>query len=183
MVNELTFQNYSLFKKLKKFKENKKGSLAIEIVIGMLAFILVLSFLMDLLMLSWKFAVLSQTSNYVVRTAGIQGGYLTSAPSGFQGGNAEYVSSSEISKDIEDKFAYAGIKKGEYTVRVNGYNITNGGGTTEIDYRKPITTHIEVQYRWAFIDNFIPGQLTQTISSKRSAVSEFKYRYDTWVGE
>lgn len=168
---------------MKRFKNNKKGSMAIEIVIGMLAFILVLSFLMDLLMLSWKFYVISSVSSDVARTAGIQGGFRSYAPSGFQGGDAEYMSSSDMSGKIADEFEKAGIDAGEYTVKVNGYSITNGGATPEVDYRKDIKTEIKVDYRWDFIDNFIPGQLTQKITSKRSAVSEFKYRYDTWVGE
>jgi Flp pilus assembly protein TadG len=55
----------------KRLKKNNKGSLAIEIVIGCFIFLIVLSFVFDLMMMSWKFAVISQTNSYVARTIGL----------------------------------------------------------------------------------------------------------------
>jgi len=183
VVKQLKFQNYALYKSLKRKTKDKKGATAIEIMIGMIAFIIVLCLLVDLMVIGWKFAVISQTNSYVTRTAGLQGGILAKAPSGFPGGNTAYISSSEMKTKISNKFAGAGVKSGEYTVKVNGYNVGNGSSTNEIDYRGTITTDIEVKYKWDLSSNFIPGAIQKTISSSRSSMSEFKYRYDEWVGE
>jgi len=172
-----------LSKTVKKLRENKSGSLAIEIVIGCFIFLIVLCFLMDILLLTWKFQVIGQTNSYVARTAGLQGGILARAPEGFPGGNTAYISSTEMRNRIAETFERAGIENGQYTVAVNNAMISSGATTGEIDYRNPIHTEIQVRYRWAFTSNFIPGQIEHTISSKRSALSEFKYRYDTWRGE
>lgn len=168
---------------VKRLRENKSGSLAIEIVIGCFIFLIVLCFLMDIMLLTWKFQIIGQTNSFVARTAGLQGGIMASAPSGFPGGNGAYISSGEMRTRIADNFAKAGINSGEYTVSVNGAMISSGASTGAIDYREPIHTEIQVKYKWAFTSNFIPGQIEHWISSKRSALSEFKYRYDTWRGE
>lgn len=157
--------------------------MAIEIMVGMMAFILVLCFLTDLLILGWKFSVVSQVNSYVTRTAGIQGGILSSAPHGFPGGNDAYINTYEMRAKIDSYFSGAGVEPDEYTVRVNGRDIMTSTNTHQIDYREPVETHITLEYKWDLMSNFIPGEFSQTINSKRSAVSEFKYRYDSWVGE
>lgn len=179
----LNYKEHVFYKSLKKATKDKRGSMAIEMMIGMITFIIVLCFLVDLLMLGWKFAVISQTNSYVTRTAGLQGGIMASAPNGFPGGDTAYISSSEMRADIEKSFSGAKIDASKYSVIVNGADLSKGGSTGEVDYREPIDTSIQVKYEWELISNFIPGKLGQTLSSKRSAVSEFKYRYDEWVGE
>jgi len=163
--------------------KDKKGAMALEIVIGIFTFIIVLCFLVDLLMLSWKFAVISSTNSYVARTAGIQGGILATAPDGFPGGNTAYISTNEMRNKLNDNFKSAGIESGKYSVKVNGKTVSSGASTGEVDYRQPVTTEINVTYKWDLMSNFVPGDLTQTMTSTRSSMSEFKYRYDTWVGE
>lgn len=166
--------------RIKSAKNNKKGFLAIEIAIGCIIFLMVLCFLMDLVVLGWRFAVISQTNSYLARTVGLQGGILASAPHGFPGGDNAYVSISEMQNAIAESFARAGIQEGEYRVRINGVPLNSG---IKVDYRDFLTTEIEVDYRWANLSNFIPGDLSNTITSKRAVMSEFKYRYDQWTGE
>ena len=84
---------------------------------------------------------------------------------------------------IANNFRSAGIEAGDYQVFVTRSNITAGASSGEIDYVEEFDTEIRVNYRWVFINNFIPGQIEHQIGSKRSTLSEFKYRYDSWVGE
>jgi Flp pilus assembly protein TadG len=183
VVKKLTYKNHFLYKKLQKFKKDKKGVSAIEIVIGIFVFLIVLSFLVDLLTLSWKFAVISSTNSYVARTAGLQGGIESKAPDGFPGNNKAYISSSEMESRIATDFTNAGIQDGDYSVRVNGALVSKGQSTAEVDYRNSITTQIDVTYKWALMSNFIPGDLTQSLTSTRNVLSEFQFRYDNWTGE
>ncbi|MFF2531579.1 TadE/TadG family type IV pilus assembly protein [Brevibacillus sp. NPDC058079] len=169
------------YKKLtQRFRKDKKGSLAIEVVIGCFVFLIVLCFLTDITLLGWRFSVVSQTNSYIARTVGLQGGALSSAPDGFPGGGGAYITKNQLMANIAANFEKAGIKSDEYTITVNGTNLSSG---VEADYRKELNIETKVKYKWAMVSNFIPGDIENWISSKRSVTSEFKYRYDTWVGE
>lgn len=179
-------ENHMFYKPFKRFKEKhngKKGITTIENVVNVMIFLIVLALLVDLLILGWKFSVISQTNSYVTRTAGLQGGILSSAPAGYPGGNTAYIGTAEMKDKIDSYFSGAGFEAGDYEVRVNGRNVSSGYSTGEIDYRENISTEITVDYEWQLISNFVPGNLKQSIESTRGSVSEFKYRYDTWVGE
>lgn len=169
-----------ILKRSKSTKKGTRGSMAIEIVVGCFIFLMVLSLLMDLVVLGWRFSVISQTNSFIARTVGLQGGVLSSAPPGFPGGDAAYVSISELKQNIEQSFARAGIKSNEYRVTINGIPLDSG---IKVDYRGLLNTEIQVDYEWSYLSNFIPGSVKNTISSKRAVVSEFKYRYDQWTGE
>ncbi|TCK01314.1 UNVERIFIED_ORG: hypothetical protein BDK47_1165 [Anoxybacillus amylolyticus] len=168
---------------MSRFCRSQRGSLAIEIAVGMLMFVMVIAVMMDVLLLTWRFQVVSQTNEFVARTAQVQGGILSSAPTGFPGGEGGYVNSSEMASLIRDKFEKAGIEPGEYAVLVNGVDVGRGGSTGAIDYLQPIRTEIRIKYEWKFTSNLIPGAIENWLSSRRSVLSEFKYRYDSWVGE
>lgn len=169
-----------ILERLKSTRIEKRGSMAIEIVIGCFIFLMVLCLLMDLVTLGWRFSVISQTNSYIARTIGLQGGVLASAPPGFPGGDAAYVNISELKQNIEQSFARAGIKSNEYRITINGVPLDSG---IKVDYRGFLNTEIQVDYQWSFLSNFIPGNVKNTISSKRAVISEFKYRYDQWTGE
>jgi hypothetical protein len=160
--------------RLKGFKKNKKGALAIEIVIGMMMFLMITSFLTDVALLTWKFTVVADTNSYLARTAGIQGGLLTSTPANYPGGSTAYVTKTEMDAKIKENFERAGITSGQYS-----YNLSK----TNADYGEMITTEIRAEYKWAMLSNWIPGNVTNEISSKRTVMSEFKYRYDNFKGE
>ena len=101
-----------------KLRNNKKGMASLEFIIGMIIFLIVVCFMMDLLILMWKFNVISQTNTQIARIAGIQGGVRTSTPSGYPGGSAAYISISELDDIISDKFEGSGIDSNEWLVRV-----------------------------------------------------------------
>ncbi len=167
--------------KLNRLKE-KRGSMAIEIIIGCFIFLIVLCFLMDLTVLAWRYNVVSQTNTYLARTVGIQGGISPIMPMGFPGNNSSYITTAEALAAIQENFSRAGIQTGQYTVKVNGIELRSGT-TIAVDYRDYLTTEIETRYEWTMISNFIPGVVRNDMRSKRSVMSEFKYRYDYWIGE
>lgn len=165
--------------------KNKKGISTIEIVIGVLIFIVVLCFMMDLLILMWKFSVIAQTNTEVARIAGIQGGFLNTPPHAYPGGNKNYITISELDAMLTDKFESAGIASNEWEIRIGSGGITKNGAKRPVrfDYKETFSVEISVDYRWDFMSNILPGNLRQTITSKRPAMSEWKYNYDDWLGE
>ena len=151
-----------------------------EIVVGILIFIVLLCALFDLLILSWKFAVISQTSSNVARVVGLQGGAASSAPHGFPGGNGSYVNAATLRGNVDDIFARGDIATSEYRFTLNG---TPLGSPLEVDYRGLIEVNVEVDYQWKFLSGVLPINPQSRISTRRVAMSEFKYRYDSWIGE
>lgn len=174
----------NFMQKLIRGAKDKKGVSSLEIVIGLLIFLIVFCFLLDLLILIWKFSVIAQTNTQVARIAGIQGGASTSPPAGYPGGSSNYITITELNKIVRDKFDSAGIKSTEWEARVGNGRIGRSGNTTAYhDYKDDFTVEITVDYRWDFMSNILPGNLRQTIVSKRPAMSEWKYNYDSWIGE
>lgn len=172
--------SFSIKEVASKLRRGRNGSMAIEIVIGCFIFLMVFCLLMDLVMLGWRFSVVSQTNSYVARTVGLQGGVLSSAPQGFPGGNDAYLSTSELMSGIQRSFEKGGIASDEFTVLIDGHPLSSGA---RIDYREDIEIQIEVDYQWKYLSTMIPGAVDNTITSRRSVISEFKYRYDDWYGE
>lgn len=165
---------FNKLKHSKKDKKGKKGFIAIEIVIGMMMFLAIVSFMTDVALLTWKFNVVAQTNSHLARQVGIQGGLLSSTPENFPGGSSAYVSKSAMDAKIKENFKKAGIKESEYS-----YSLS----TNKADYGEMITTTVKATYKWKLLSNFVPGDVTQEITSKRSVMSEFKYRYDDFKGE
>lgn len=165
--------------------KNKKGISTIEIIIGVFIFLIILCFLLDLLILLWKFSVIAQTNTEVARIAGIQGGVLSSPPHAWPGGNKNYITISELDAMLTDKFESAGIASNEWEIRIGSGGISKNGGksTAKYDYKDTFSVEITVDYRWDFMSNILPGNLKQSITSKRPAMSEWKYNYDSWEGE
>lgn len=156
-----------LLNPLKKFKKDKKGAMTIEIIIGMMLFLMGFSFIVDLVILGSKYQVVSQTTTYVARTAGAQGGMLNSAPPGFPGG---YMTKGAVEQRVATIMEDSGI---------DSYKMTLPGKT---DYGEYMDVKISFDYTFSMISMFIPGDFTIEFSSDRLAFSEFKYRYDDFDG-
>ena len=60
--------------------------------------------LFDLLTIMWKFSVIAHTNTQVARIVGLQGGALTSAPDGYPGGDANYITINELNDIVSNKF-------------------------------------------------------------------------------
>lgn len=149
----------------------KKGSLAIEIVIGMLIFLIALSALVDIVAIGDKFLAISSANNFLARTVEIEGGILPYTPNGFPGGSV-YINTATMSQDIQQELQNAGIHN--YSVTVNGVPLSQG---VAVNYGDAITTTITIQYRWDLVGNFIPGMGTFSLTSRRDTLSQFAYRF------
>lgn len=164
-------------------KLNKKGSSSIEIVIGMMIFIMAVCFFMDVLILSWKYSVVAQTTTQVARISSVQGGVNHSAPSDYHGG---YTTINQLNSSVREKMNSAGVKNNEWRIDIAGGRIGKNGvsPTGNIDYKQEFQVQTTIDYRWQFTSNFIPGMsLTQSITAKRPAMSEWKHNYNSWIGE
>lgn len=156
-----------LLNPFKKLKKNKKGAMTIEIIIGMMMFLMGFSFIVDLVILGGKYQVVSQTTTYVARTAGAQGGLLNSAPAGFPGG---YITKGEVEQRVQKVFNDSGVQ--DYKLKLPG----------KADFGEYMDVDISFKYTFSMISMFIPGDMTIEFNSSRVAFSEFKYRYDDFDG-
>lgn len=176
-------EGYSISQLIKKQREKLKekgGIWTIEFAVAVLITLMVLCALLDILILSWRFAVISQTTNHLARTMSLQGGVMHNVPEGYPGGDEVYLKMSELQDDVARMLKYSDIGKDDYQLTVNGANF---GQEVKVDYRGDILVEMRVDYEWAFLSNFIPGKLKHHVFSKRATISEYKYHYDEWVGE
>lgn len=170
-------------KKRKTIKKNQEGVTAIEMVIGVLIFIILLSFMMDILMLFWKFSVLSQTTTQVSRIASIQGGVRDKAPEYWASGD-DYITIKKLNNMVQDKMDTANIETWNVKIDTGKVGTEGVSPTKEIDYKSSFEVTSTIEYKWSFVSNFVPGMdLTQTLTAKRPAMSEWKYDYNKWDGE
>lgn len=155
---------------------SKKGVSTIEVVIGAMVFILIFGFMLDLIMLTWKFNVISQTNTQFARVAGLQGGILAGPPSQWPGGANNYVGTGKMKDIIYDSFESAGIKRDDISIEFPF--------GTRYEYGKTFKTKITVRYQWEYMSMMLPGSWSHSISSSRPAISEWKYNYNSgWEGE
>lgn len=169
-----------LIKNQRKRMKEKDGIWTIEFVIAVLITLMVLCALLDILILSWRFAVISQTTNHLARTIALQGGVERSVPQGYPGGDDVYLTTSELEDDVARMLEYSDIELEDYNIKINGVPF---GQNVRVDYRGDIIVEMEVKYEWAFLSNFIPGNLSHSVHSKRATISEYKYHYEDWIGE
>lgn len=167
---------------MKKIMKKKDGVSSIELVISIMIFLMVLCFFLDITMLTWKFTSLSSVNTNVTRAVSLQGGVKNTVPSGYPGGNTEYLTSSELYDLVENVLNGAGVEDYEFDVYINNIKLTSNSNI-QVDYLQPINVKITTRYDWVYISNFIPGNLSHTVSSERNSLSEFKYNYDSWSGE
>ena len=176
----------NFFKKQSNLVEgrNEKGMSTIEIIIGVIIFLMLFCLLFDLFTIMWKFSVIAHTNTQVARIVGLQGGALTSAPDGYPGGDANYITINELNDIVSNKFKAAWIKDEEWEMKIGNGSIGKKGiKPAKHDYMEDFTVETKVDYEWTMISNFIPGNLKQTATSRRPAMGEWKYNYDEWIGE
>lgn len=175
----------ALQKSIYKLK-NKNGMSTIEIVIGMMIFLITLSFLTDLLILLWKFNVIAQTTTQVARLVSVQGGATNYPPTSWPGGSNNYTTISELNESVSRKFETADIPTTEWNMSIAGGNIGSRGvvSTGQLRYRTPFEVETTVLYRWEFTNHFIPFvKLEQTITARRPGMSEWIRSEQDWDGE
>lgn len=176
--NSVWERSKQVARSLFKLQKKEDGASAIEFVLGSLIFVLLLATFLDVLVLSWKFTIISQSATTVARITGLQGGALASAPEGFP--SSDYMTSSRLKNHIGGIYKNAGVHESDWDIKVNG---TSLGGQIKIDYREPVIVKTHVKYRWFFLSALMPGDWKSDINTTRLSISEFKYRYDEWEGE
>lgn len=167
-----------LYRNHEEKKNSEQGASAIEFVIGSLIFVILFAAFLDVLVLTWKFTVVSQSTSNVARVSGLQGGLLSSRPEGFPGNS--YVTASSMKHTVKEMYNSSGIRDNDWTVTVNGSNL---GVPIKVDYRNQILVKTEMRYKWHFLSALVPGELNSKVNVARVSMSEFKYRYDSWEGE
>lgn len=165
--------------------KNKKGASSIEIAIGVLIFIIVVCGFIDLTIILKKINTVSTTTTTVARILGQQGGIGSKAPEGHHG---DYITSTELYANIYKSFELSGIKDKDWDIYINNVPFVGSkNGSVQkfgtYDYGKPINVKIKMKYGWTLINNFIPGQITQTKTSKRNVVSSFSIRNGGYKSE
>lgn len=88
-------------KSIRKKIKSKKGASMVEFVMVVMIFLMVFSIGFDFIMLGYKYMSVSNYANDLVRTFSVQGGTDVVAPKGFQGGDDEYKTLSEIKAEKE----------------------------------------------------------------------------------
>lgn len=160
---------------------NKKGVTAIEVVIGVLIFMIVLFFGTDIIKIGLHFSTISQTTTEVARIGSIQGGFANSKPANYPG---DYVTIHDLNESIERKFNAAGIESEDYHIDIgSGYVGNKGVRPATYDYKQDFEVSTTLRYRWTLMERVLKFDREQTLNSKRIAMSEWKYNYNNWDGE
>lgn len=169
--------------KIKRLVKDKKGAIeSLYHVIGVIMLLLSLGAFLDFMIVQQKIQTSNQFATEVARVAGIQGGILNRAPLGYPGGSRAYINSKDIMDMAERVFQGVGITSDRYRIKINGTTITNTRGSSEIDYKSPIEVEVAIQYDYMFLGRVL-GWRDVVFTSRRVAVSEWKYNYDSWDGE
>ena len=191
---------------LKKINKNsiKKGITSIEAVIGTLIFLALFCAACDLIMLSNRYAAITDVGKELARTISVQGGALVDKPGGYA---SNYYSISQIQSMVDDNMKAAGFEDGEYLIGIrytrvyndatetsedynrsqkiiwfDAANTPHAEETQKIDYLSNFTLVVMGEYDWRFLAPFIPDRKT-VLSVSMPGTSEWKYNYDAWESE
>jgi hypothetical protein len=171
-------------------KKDKRGSLAIEIVIGMLIFLTAMALLLDVFLLTWQISEISTVTAYVSSVSGNQGGINASPPIGWNNNvYGQYSRTSDIHRQISNMMSEAKIKKWKVeiinpdngTVKVISQNSGQGvGPNLFFDYGKAMIVRIEYEVGLETISRMLPeNKITNwTMRTSRTVLGDYKERFD-----
>lgn len=191
--------------KIKNFlKRKQSGEGMITAVFGMMLFILIFFAICDVVILSNRNSMLTDTGKEIARTLSVQGGSLDNKPQGFA---SNYYTISELSSLVKRNMETAGFKDGEWYVEVaytRYYDDTTSSSqdttakhiilgfdtsgnyyyvpTLKIDYLSDFTVTVSGKYKWNFLSALI-GNRESILNVPLPGMSEFKYNYDAWQSE
>lgn len=162
-------------KKRKNLKKNKRAVVEpVNFAIAMIILIYALMFGLDLLRIGLQMQAVSRLNTECARIVAAQGGIQGSAPSGYPGGVANYITSSQFDQEAAKTAKSVKIDK-EFKADYP---------KTQVEYRKTFETKISFKYDWEMVNILIPGKLREgQFVSTRTGVSEYKHNYDDWTGE
>lgn len=157
---------------MKIFKKNKKGIMALEMVFLIIVSTIIIAFVLDLMILSWKTTVMSETVSMVTRTVGVQGGIRPSVPPNYPGFREAYNTSSDVHALVRANMRAAGIKDQDFRIYINNQQFT-ASGTPQFNYQEKIEIRAEMRFKWDMI-SFYFGETVHTAIQKRSTTAEYK---------
>ena len=191
--------------KIKNRLKKKGAMLGVEAVMCVLVFLMMFAALLDVINISMRNTILSDTAKELARTLSVQGGSLPTAPDGYE--PRTYYNSDQLSALVAANMKRAGFKDGEWNVKINysrtydpetnttieentsqnwmGFNGDNhfeSSPTKRIDYLSNFTVDITGKYNWIFLAPVI-GKRTTILRSSLPGVSEWRYQYDYWGSE
>ena len=158
-------------KKLISLLKNKKGYSVVNVIISVLVILLIFSLLIEFTILGQRYSYLSQTSSFVTRVIGEQGGISNSIPNGYYD-PVNYTKSSSLTSILNSGFSDAKFDK--WSVRINGVKLSSGTNI-RIPEKEKITIVIEGSFYPIF--NF-QGNSSNLVSNKttRTTYSSFTPR-------
>ena len=172
------------------FKKNKRGSLAIEIVIGMLVFLTAMALLLDVFLLTWQISEVSTITTYISNVGGNQGGINGSAPVGWNSNDyGQYSKTGDVHRQIRNLMNETRIRRWKVEVinpddnSVKIISSENGYGTGPnlfFDYGKAMIIRIEYEVGLDTISRMLPeNNITNwTMKTSRTVLSDYKERFD-----
>ena len=192
-----------IFKKINR-KNLKKGITSIEAVIGTLIFLALFCAACDLIMLSNRYAAITDVGKELARTISVQGGALVDKPGGYA---SNYYTISQLQSMVDENMKAAGFCDGEYLIGIrytriyddtieeskdyensqkiiyfDDTNTLQADPTMKIDYLSNFTLVVMGEYDWKFLTPFLPDKTT-SLSVSMPGTSEWKYNYDAWESE
>ena len=192
--------------RLKSIIKNNKGMETIHYVYILIIVVILLAFTTDVIKIVYKHYRVTQYVNEITRLVSIQGGVVTGLDDlgkgaegrgGFVGGGSNYLTYQELNSSIITYMNNLNIKSNEWSMTISGTDydpitkierevnvrFPDNTFTLRTDYGKKIKIVCSYKYKWELTSHFIPFLNEGNGAVKRTAVSTFKYDYDTWGNE
>lgn len=166
-------------------QENRKekGFTTVEAIIVIFFVLPIFLFICDMFVWGIRTVTVAQTSSAIARQAGIQGGFLASAPAGYPGGDEGYISISELHDFVSKRMAWCEDDEWELKIGSSTMSKSVAHKTPEYDYTEDISVVLKTTYKWPLMSACTGQDIETTINSVRVTISEWKYNYDDWLGE
>lgn len=151
---------------------NKKGYSAINVIIGVLALLLTMNLLIEITVLGQRYSYMAQTTSYVSRILGEQGGIRSGAPQGYP--DSIYTTNNEMFNILNQGFEDARFD--DWELRINGQRFGPG---TQISIPEQQQIRMELIGRYHPIFN-IRGSSARLheVRTNRITYSTFQIRSD-----
>lgn len=152
----------------------RKGSITIMEVVNILIIVLIIAMLTDLILISTQYLHLSKLGNEVARTIAIQSGLQTSTPANYPGGDNGYYTTKEIFNFLDKNMQKSNFEN--YYLKING-TLMSPSISKYVDYKDKINVEIAGEYKWSFLNKFIPGlsKKEHFIVAKKTVYAEYKH--------
>lgn len=151
----------------------KQGITSFEVVIGIMVTILAIAGFCDVGILVQKMDSVNMSVGYVSRVISRQGGVSPVKIKNFSG---EYVTSAQLYSDVTDMMDSSGLNEEKWKIQINGNDFSPTMNYGPLDYGKTLNVSLVSEYKWAFVGNFVPGEIKTNVESKAKGMSTFKVR-------